>query len=233
MRSPCYRLGAAEAFGTPSAVLAAGYLGYGALAADAQLALWLTLLSSLSLWALPGQLIMIEMSSAGAPLVAMVLAVSFSAARFMPMTVSLLPALRAPGSGRRREFFAAHLVSMTGWVAAMRRAPELPAGDRLPYFFGFAATLWLCSVAATGIGHLAASSLPAATKSALVFMNPVYFLLILLDDARTRVMILSLIAGAIAIPLLHRVIPEWSVLIGGLAAGSLAFALHRLLSRHD
>jgi len=227
-----YRLGAHEALGTPAAVLAAGYIGYGALSADIGLSVWSTLLSTIVIWALPGQLILVEMSSSGAPLVAILLAVSFSAVRFLPMTVSLLPALRAPAHGRGKEYFAAHLIAMTGWVAAMRRAPDLPEVERLPYFVGFALALWLVSIAATGAGYLIAGTLPPVSKSAFVFMNPLYFLLIMLGDARTRLMVMSLAGGAIFGPLFHLLAPQWSVLAGGLIGGSVAFALHRIASRN-
>lgn len=227
-----YRVGAREALGTPAAVLAAGYIGYGALSADIGLSLWSALLSTIVIWALPGQLILVEMSSSGAPLIAILLAVSLSAVRFLPMTVSLLPALRAPAHGRGKEYFAAHLIAMTGWVAAMRRAPDLPEHDRLPYFVGFALALWLVSIVATGAGYLIAGTLPPVSKSAFVFMNPLYFLLIMLGDARTRLMVMSLAGGAIFGPLIHLLAPQWSVLAGGLIGGSIAFALHRVASRN-
>ncbi|MCM5570337.1 AzlC family ABC transporter permease [Burkholderiaceae bacterium FT117] len=231
--NPGYRLGAREALGTPAAVLAAGYVGYGALSSDVGFSLWATLLSTAAIWALPGQLILVEMSSSGAPLFAILLAVAFSAVRFLPMTVSLLPALRAPAHGRAKEFLAAHLIAMTGWIMAMRRTPELPVADRLPYFIGFALALWLVSIAATGAGFLIAGSLPPVTKSAFVFMNPVYFLLLMLSDARTRVMALSLAGGAVCGPLIYLLAPQWSVLGGGLIGGTAAFAIHRYASRHD
>lgn len=230
--SACYRLGAREALGTPTAVLAAGYIGYGALSADTGLSLWTTLLSTIAIWALPGQLILVEMSSSGAPLVAILLAVSFSAVRFLPMTVSLLPVLRAPVHGRLKEFLAAHLIAMTGWVIAMRRAPELPAHDRLPYFIGFALTLWLASIFATGAGFMIAGALPPVTKAAFVFMNPIYFLLLMTGDARTRIMALSLAGGALCGPLIYLLAPQWSVLGGGLIGGTAAFAIHHLGARN-
>jgi len=227
-----YRIGAREALGTPAAVLAAGYIGYGALSADIGLSLWSTLLSTIAIWALPGQLILVEMSSSGAPVIAILLAVSFSAARFLPMTVSLMPVLRAPAHGRVKEFLAAHLIAMTGWVIAMRRAPELPVPDRLPYFIGFALALWLVSIAATGAGYLVAGALPPVTKAAFVFMNPVYFLLLMIGDARTRIMVLSLAGGAVFGPLIYLLAPQWSVLGGGLVGGTAAFAIHRATLRH-
>ncbi len=85
----------------------------------------------------------------------------------------------------------------------------------------------------TGAGFLIAGNLPPVTKSAFVFMNPVYFLLLMLSDARTRVMALSLAGGAVCGPLIYLLAPQWSVLGGGLIGGTAAFAIHRLTSRHD
>lgn len=228
-----WRNGLREGLGTPAMVLAAGYLGYGALAADAGLSMTTMMLSTAVIWALPGQLILVEMNGAAAPLAAILLAVSLSAIRFLPMTVSLLPVL-APERRRRPALYAtAHLISMAGWVAAMRRAPELPEPERLPYFVAYAAALWSVSIAATGLGWLVADALPPVTRSAFVFMNPVYFLLIMLGDARSRLMQLSLAAGALAGPLVYLIAPQWSVLAGGLLGGTAAFLIHRWLAGHD
>src|SRR5690606_36516931 len=81
------RTGAREALGVPAAVLGAGFLGYGSLAADAGYSIWMTLAATFAIWALPGQLVLMEMHAGGAAAMATVLAVSLSAARFLPMTL--------------------------------------------------------------------------------------------------------------------------------------------------
>ena len=78
-------------------VLGAGYLGFGALANGGQFPLWAALLSTVTIFALPGQLAMLEMSIAGSVPVMIVVTVGLTAARFLPMTVALLPVLRSPG----------------------------------------------------------------------------------------------------------------------------------------
>ena len=85
-----------------------------------------------------------------------------------------------------------------------------------------------------GMMASARSAVPGGTvsKSAFVFMNPLYFLLIMLGDARTRPMVMSLAGGAIFGPLIHLLAPQWSVLAGGLIGGSVAFALHRVALRN-
>ena len=58
--------GARDALGAPIAVLAAGYVGYGALASGFDFSLLLIVASSLLIFALPGQLIMLEMHAVSA-----------------------------------------------------------------------------------------------------------------------------------------------------------------------
>lgn len=225
------RAGAREALGVPSAVLAAGYIGFGSLAADYGYTPGQSVASTLAVWALPGQLIMIEMSAVGAPLIVIVAAVSVSAARFLPMTVTLMPLLR---SGPRRallEYGTAQLASMTTWAEAMRRCPALALQHRLPFFVGFGLACLAASAAACAAGHLVAGALPPPVRLAFAFLAPVYFLVILIGEARTRLAAIALACGAAAGPLLHLASPQWSVIAAGFIGGTLAYCLERALGR--
>lgn len=222
-----FRGGFREALGVPAAVLGAGYVGFGAFAADAGFPLWIAVLCTLAIWALPGQLVLLEMASLGTPALVIVTTVMLTAMRFLPMTVSLMPMLRAPGQPAWRYFLAAHLLAMTGWAVAMRRCPELPPVARLPYFIGFTACLVLCAAAATALGFVASDRLGPTLKLGFVFMNPVYFVILLAGDIRGRAMALSLAFGAIAGPVAYLAAPQWSVLIAGLVGGTIAYALTR------
>jgi hypothetical protein len=50
------------------------------------------------------------METLGAPFLAIVLAVAFSASRFLPMAVTLMPHMRAPGVASWRYYFAGHVL---------------------------------------------------------------------------------------------------------------------------
>jgi predicted branched-subunit amino acid permease len=225
---PAFRAGLREAAGIPAAVLAAGFVGFGAFAADSGFPLAMTVLSTLCIFALPGQLVLLEMSILGAPAVAIVTTVMLTATRFLPMTVSLMPLLRAPGQPSWRYFLAAHLLAMTGWAMAMQRCPSMPAHARLPYFLGFTFCLFASSALASAIGFVVSDQLGATLKLGLVFMNPLYFIVVLAGDVRGRMMALALAFGAVAGPLSYIYTPQWSVLVAGLAGGTLAFALARI-----
>lgn len=206
-------------------VLAAGYLGFGALANGSQFPWWAALLSTVTIFALPGQLAMLEMSIAGSVPVMIVITVALTAARFLPMTVALLPVLRSPGRPTWRIYAAVHLLAMTGWAASMRRCPELPQEQRLPWFVGFALTNWVACVVFTAVGYQLAESLPPLVRQGLVFIGPLYFVLILTGETRTRHGVVALAFGAVAGPLIYLVAPHWSVMLGGLIGGTLAWGL--------
>jgi len=216
-----------ESIGVPSMVLAAGYLGFGALANGSAFPLWAALLSTLTIFALPGQLAMLEMSIAGAAPLVIVITVSLTAARFLPMTVALLPTLRSSDWRPWRIYAAVHLLAMTGWAASMRRVPDLPREERLPWFVGFALTNWMACLVATALGYLLAGSMPLLVKQGLVFVGPLYFVLILTGETRSRHGVAALACGAVVGPLVYTIAPEWSVLLGGLIGGTLAFAAVR------
>lgn len=228
--SDAFRAGARDAFGAPAAVLGAGYIGFGALAVETGFSIGLALLSTLTIWALPGQLVLVEMSALGAAALVIVPTVMLTSARFLPMTVTLMPLLRDPSHGRARLYFSAHFIAMTGWAWAMRRCPDMPLPQRLPYFTGFALTCWGVSVACTVVGFFLSASLPPIIKLGLVFVNPVYFVLILSGDVRHRLGMLALACGALAGPLIHLAAPKWSVLLGGFIGGTAAYLAHRWLS---
>jgi predicted branched-subunit amino acid permease len=77
------------------------------------------------------------------------------------------------------------------------------------------------------VGYLLAGSLPPLVKQGLVFVGPLYFVLILTGETRTRHGIAALACGAVAGPLIYTIAPEWSVLLGGLVGGSVAFVALR------
>ncbi|MFN7086014.1 MAG: AzlC family ABC transporter permease [Burkholderiales bacterium] len=226
-----FRLGAGEALGVPAAVLGAGFIGYGSLAAESGYSVWLTVAATVTIWALPGQLILIEMHALNAAAAAIVLAVVFSAARFLPMTMSLMPVLRDPRHGRAALYAAAQLIAMTCWAAAMRRCPELPSAQRLSYFTGFAVVCVGVSAASAVAGHSLAGAFPPLVRVGFSFLTPVYFLVILIGDVRTRLAALALACGAVAGPSFYLMNAQWSVLLAGIVGGTAAYLIHRRMGR--
>jgi len=226
-----WRRGVREALHVPAAVTAAGYLGFGALVSGYGGPLWAAVLSTLTMWALPGQLVLMDMWQVGAPLVAVLLAVAMANARFFPMVLTLMPLLRDPQHTRGRLYAAAHFISMSSWTVCMQRCPQLPPGERLPYLIGFASACIAVGMLAGAVGYLIADAIPPAVQFGLLFLAPVYFFVMLIGEARSQIAALALACGGPAGPLLHLVAPQWSLLLAGVAGGTLAFAIHTMLER--
>jgi predicted branched-subunit amino acid permease len=217
--------GAREAAGVPAAVLLVGYIGFGALAAGHGLPPGAIVASTVAVWALPAQLILVEMHTVGAPFVATVLAAMLSSARFLPMTLTLMPMMRHARHRGWHYLVAAQLLSLTGWAMAMARFPDIESARRLPWFFGFTLVCVAASAAATAIGYAVADAITPLIKLGLVFLAPVYYLLILLGSVRDRATAYALGCGAVAGPVAFVYAPEWGVLIAGLGGGTIAYLL--------
>jgi predicted branched-subunit amino acid permease len=222
-----WAVGMREALATPAWVLGVGYIGYGSLAQSQGLSAWNAALSTLSIWALPGQLILVEMYALGAAFPLILLAVIFSSSRFLPMAVTLIPMLRAPRIPSWRYYFAGYVMAMTSWAVAVRRTPDLPEPQRMAYFLGFALTLIVVAMICTLSGWYLAGSLPATVRLAFIFANPLYFTLLLTADLRDRTVVWALSCGALAGPLIHLLLPSWSVVGGGIIGGTVAFLATR------
>lgn len=230
-RRAALRGGSRNAIGIPMLVLCGSYLGFGALIRESGLAIWHGLFSTVTSWALPGQVALVELYAVGASLFVIATAVALTNARLLPMVMTMMPVVRDDGTPRWIYYLAAHFVAVTGWAAAMRDCPQLPQNQRLPYFVGFSGTLWLSTLLATALGFMIADAVPAYVTLGLVFLNPIYFMLVFAADVRQLGRLLALVFGAVAGPSLFPVSPDWSLLVAGLGAGTLAFLLSQLRRR--
>ena len=226
--------GARGSIGAPIAVIAANYLGLGAFSSATDISVWLVVISTASIWALPAQLVMVDMWAVGAPLIAVLLAVMLTNLRFLPMAITILPTFRDPAHPRWRYYAAAHFIAMTSWVVCMPRMPQIAPPERISYFVGFSATCIAAGMLCSAAGFYLAGSIPHAVQLGLIFLTPVNFFVLLAGEVRERMGVLALVCGAAAGPLFHLLTPQWSVVLAGVVGGTLAFGLDRTLgARHD
>ncbi len=225
--SAAIRAGAHAAALAPALVLGASYVGFGSYVGAHGLGLDFALFNTFTAWALPGQLAATELYLAGSGLLAVALAVALANMRLAPMTVVMMPVVHVAGRAAWRSYAAAFFVAVTCWAMTMMTAPRLARADRLSWFIGCSLTLWSASLAGTAVGFYAAEYLPRPLTLALVFLNPLYFMLLFLQDLRDRARLYALVSGAaLGVPF-HLLTPEWGLLFAGLAGGTAAAALAR------
>jgi predicted branched-subunit amino acid permease len=211
--------------GAPALMLGASYVGFGSFVRDNGLGLDLALFSTLTAWALPGQLAMVELYLAGAPLLAIALAVALANMRLAPMTTVMLPVVKLEGRSAWRHYAAANWVAITCWALTMLHTPAIPREQRLAWFMGCALVLWSASLIGCVIGYIAAGALPTPISLALVFLNPLYFMLLCLQDLKQRSRALAMLLGALFCAVLHPFVPDWSLLIAGIVGGTAGYLL--------
>ena len=59
----------------------------------------------------------------------------------------------------------------------------------------------------------------------LAILNPVYFLCMMVGASKTRQVTLSVFLGIIFGPVFYFFSPEWSILLGGVVGGTIAYLI--------
>lgn len=219
--------GLREALGASGVAMAATFLAFGAAVREAGLSAGWALLACWGIYGMPGQLVLVQAASLGwaGGIGAAVMGAVAVNARFLPMAVSITPVLSA--SSRWRLLPAVPFIAVTPWAAAMRALPAVRRPDRIGWFLGFGLTSWLVAgIAALSGFHLAGALGPEA-RAALLFVNPLYYALLLAADldrpAPRRAVLCGVAAAALALALP----PSIALLAAGIAGGTAAFLLGR------
>ena len=209
-------------------VLAGTYIGIGALTHDYGFSSWWLALSSLLVWAAPGQVILISSLGTGAAPLEAAIAVTLSAIRLFPMVVALLPLLRGPETRTRDLLLPAHFTSVSMWVESLRLLPGLPRERRIAFCNGLSVGYMGTAVTFGFVGYYLAAGLPPLFAGALLFLTPMSFLISTARNSRLLVDRLALVLGLVLGPLLTYWHVGLDLMWTGLVGGSLAYAVHRL-----
>jgi predicted branched-subunit amino acid permease len=224
-RREAFWQGIRDALGAPVLVLFAGMVGFGAMGHTHGFDAWMTGLTSLLMFALPGQVVMLEMFISGSSLLAIGFAVTLTSTRFVTMVVTLFPQLHQ----RDRNpllYLWVHMLAMTAWAVSMREFPRMSPQHRLNYFIGLALPCWLISPMGTVLGYFVAGWVPTPVTMALVFINPLFFLLTF-TDVKPWANRIAIGLGCILGPVFYVFDADSSLLLTGLVAGSLAYVIDR------
>lgn len=227
-----FNLGLREGFGMPAFVLFASMTGFGSLAHESELSIGVAVASSLLIWGLPGQVAMAELYAVGAPLLAIVVAVSMANMRFLPMAFPLVPQFRGNRLGWKWRYVLIHFMSINTWAAALRRSPALKPEQCAPYFLGFSLVCISSGALGTFTGFHISGSVPLYITVSLIFLNPAYFAY-MFSTVRQRNCILALIAGVFLGPVFYLISPNWGLPICGLIAGTIGFVLDKFINDHS
>lgn len=226
-RFEAFRRGFVVMIETPGLVLLASAMGFGALARDSGFDLGHAVFLTAVVYALPGQVLLVDQFARGSAIVAAAFAVSLTGIRLFPMTVTLIPLVRDERAPRWLNVLAAHFVAVTAWVEAHRRLPSLPSQLRLFHFLGLGSALLCNTTTGTAIGYLLAGSVSVALSAAFLFMTPLYFLTSLVATSRTVADRLAVALGLALGPPMFFLLPGFDLLAAGLIGGTIAYRAGR------
>jgi predicted branched-subunit amino acid permease len=211
-----------------SYVLFGTYLGIGALAHDFGFTVWWALASTVLVWAGPAQVILISTLGAGASLIEAGIAVALSSVRLLPMVVALLPMLKRPDTRAWKLLLPAHFTAVSMWVEALRLLPSRPREERIAFCNGLGTGYLITATSATVSGFYLAAKLPPLMSAGLLFLTPLAFFMSTLRNSRMLVDRLAFLLGLVFGPLFAWWQFGLDLLWSGIAAGSVAYLVHRL-----
>ena len=227
LSSQSFKDGVKHAIGVPALGLGSSMFAFGAFLHSAGFDIFQSFLSTFFTFALPGQFVMAETILAGGTLLNIFLAVLLTNSRLYPMTVNITPLIRNSNIPKWKQYLGAHFIAVTSWFNFFSVQKNIKEDEKFNYFVGLGGFLWVNSVVCTVAGYLFSNLVPHEILIALVFINPMYFLVMTVSNLKEKKIICSIFVGATLSIFLNDVFPGWSVLIAGVLAGTLGFFIFR------
>ena len=212
-----------KSFDSPAIALGASFIAIGALLKNIGFNIQQSILSTVLTYALPGQLVMAESFFIGASLVNIFLAVWLVNARLYPMTVSLMPLLKETSQPRWKYYLSCHFLAVSSWLIMKDRIQVVDQKNRIDFWIGIGVGTWSTAIVATIVGYLLSDYLSKDMVIGFAIINPVYFACMMVGAMKSKSISIAVILGSILGPTLFLFSQEWSILIGGTLAGTIAF----------
>ena len=212
-------------FDSPAIALACSFIAIGSLLKNIGFNIEQSILSTVLTYALPGQLVMAESFLIGASLINIFLAVWLVNARLYPMTVALMPLLKEKHQPKWKYYLSCHFLAVSSWLIMKDRIETVEQKYRIDFWIGIGTGTWMTAIIATIAGYLLSDYLNQDMVIGLAIVNPVYFTCMMVGAMKNKSIGTAVILGTILGPLFFIVSPEWSILFGGLLAGTIAFII--------
>jgi predicted branched-subunit amino acid permease len=213
---------------SPAIALGCCFIAIGALLKNLGFNIQESIFSTMLTYALPGSLVMAESLLVGASLLNIFLAVWFVNARLYPMAVSLFPLMMHKSQPKWKYYFSCHFIAVSAWLIMKSNYKDIEKKHRIDFWIGIGCATWTTAVIATFIGFYASDYLNKDMMMGLAILNPIYFLCMMVGAMKTIQIGASVILGLLLGPIFYFLSPEWSILLGGLIGGTIAYFIGEL-----
>ena len=210
---------------SPAIALGCCFIAIGALLKNIGFNIQESIFSTMIIYALPGSLVMAESILIGASLLSIFIAVWFVNARLYPMAVSLFPLMIDKSQPKWKYYLSCHFIAVSAWLIMKSNYETIKKKDRVDFWIGIGSATWSVAVISTILGFYLADYLNKEMLMGLAILNPIYFTCMMVGAMKTIQITLSVLLGGILGPVFYFISPEWSILLGGLIAGSISYLI--------
>jgi predicted branched-subunit amino acid permease len=202
-------------------------IGFGTLASEASVPMLHALIIMAGLWSMPGLIAFVDLYNSGIGILALVIATGIANVRVLPVTIATIPEIRTSQKVKPAHFFYAQFNSVNAYLGLLNVKQKIEDRRLLTqYFVGFCmGTVFLGSVGVT-VGMTLAGSVSPEILRILIFVTPLYILLLAASSRRPSIL-LSIAAGGLVVPYAQTLSADWGVVVGGVLAGTIAYFIAR------
>ena len=225
------RRGIIEAINVPGFALCSTLIGFGAIAREAGFDIWMTTTTTLLVFGMPGQVAMASLYASGASLLLIFIAVCLANLRMMLMVISGSDLLNLPQHKLPlwKRVLLMQGMAITGWAQLGFKQETIAPNDLLHYYKGFAATIYVFAISGTIIGFHLDNLIPEHVLRIVIFVTPLYLLLLIINAKQTTNKLAVVIGGTLC-PLLYPLAGDWAILCAGFVGGTLSTFIIRFAS---
>ena len=216
------------AYDSPAVALSCCFIAIGAIFKNLGFNIQESIFSTMLTYAQPGSLVMAESLLVGTSLLNIFLAVWFVNARLYSMAVSLFPLMMHKNQPKWKYYVSCHFIAVSAWLIMKSNYQSIPKEQRIDYWIGIGFATWSVAILGTFIGFYFSEYLNKNMMMGLAILNPIYFLCMMIGASKSKQIAVSVFLGLIMGPIFYFLSPEWSILLGGLAGGSIAYLLGEL-----
>ena len=215
-------------YDSPAIALGCCFIAIGALLKDLGFNIQESVFSTMLTYALPGSLVMAESLLIGSSLLNIFLAVWFVNARLYPMAVSLFPLMMHKNQPKWKYYFSCHFIAVSAWMIMKSNYEKIEKEHRIDFWIGIGSATWSVAVLGTILGFYFSGYMNKEMMIGLAVVNPIYFMCMMVGASKTLEITLSVVLGVTLGPIFYFFSPEWSILLGGVIGGTIAYFISEL-----
>ena len=230
--SKLWLIGIRDGVNVPGFALMSTMIGFATIAREAGFDIWMALVTTATVFGMPGQVAFASLFAGGASLLLIFVAVSLANMRMMLMVISGSDILNLSAHNLPfwKRLLLMHFLAITSWAQIGFKAHQHPPPLLLSYYIGFSLTIFTFAMTGTLLGFYIADWIPPEILRLVIFVTPLYILLLVINARHTLNRLAAVIGGTLC-ALIYPLAADWSILIAGVIGGTLAMMIFHIRGR--